>query len=145
MRDPRRITLVSRRTDVPQRHWNAGPQATNHIIFVGAVSVLNFALDHASQDVERIVIDRTATPEEFLELLTSLPTAFIGDVLMIDGHDGSILSTAGRADGRLLYALTPADLKFYLETNHLVMRVGGVTRVAAGTRAAVSPRIAVAA
>ncbi|HSY51532.1 MAG TPA: hypothetical protein VLC46_22205 [Thermoanaerobaculia bacterium] len=120
MHDTRRITLVSRRADQPSRDWNLHPRAANHIIFAGTFSVLSFAVDHVSQDVDRILIDRTATPEEFLDLLTTLPSAFLGDVLLMRDHDGSFLSTAGRAGGRLLYALTPADLQFYLDTLGLV-------------------------
>jgi hypothetical protein len=124
MRDLRRITLVSRRrADAPHREWNICAKAARRIIFVGTFSVLNYALDHVSQDVDRILIDGTATPAEFLELLTTLPSAFLGDVLLMRDKDSSFLSSAGRADGRLLYSLTPADLQFYLETLGLVTRV----------------------
>jgi hypothetical protein len=123
MHDPRRITLVVRGAKAPARPWDTSVKATNHIIFVGAFSMLSFVLDHASQDVDRLLIDGAATPAEFLELLTTLPAVFPGDVLLMRDHDKSFLSTAARADGRLLYALTPADMHFYLETLGLVARV----------------------
>jgi hypothetical protein len=123
MRDPRRITLVVRGAEAPSRPWDASPKAANHIIFVGAFSMLSFVLDHASQDVDRLLIDGTATPAEFLELLTALPATFPGDVLLMRDHENSILSTAGRAEGRLMYSLTRADLQFYLDTLGLVTRV----------------------
>jgi len=123
MRDLRRITLVSRRADQSSREWNVCAQAANRIIFVSTFSVLGFALDHATQDVDRILIDGTARPEEFLNLLTILPAAFLGDVLLMRDRETSYLSAAGRAGGRLLYALTPADLRFYLETHGLVTKV----------------------
>jgi hypothetical protein len=123
MRDLRRITLVSRGANQLPREWNACRQAANRIIFVGTFSVLSFALDHAAQDVDRILIDGTARPEEFLNLLTTLPAAFLGDVLLMRDRDTSYLSSAGRASGRLLYALTPADMQFYLETHGLVTQV----------------------
>jgi hypothetical protein len=122
MRDKRRITLVSRNTYSAPRSWNASADATNRIIFVGAFNVLRYALDHVSHDVERILIDGTATPGEFLELLATLPSAFIGDVMLIRSDNSSFLSTACRADGRLLYSLTPTDLQFYLETQGLATR-----------------------
>jgi len=122
MRDPRRITLVVRGAAAPSRPWDASPKAANHIIFVGAFPMLSFVLDHASQDVERLLIDGTATPAEFLELLATLPSTFLGDVLLVRDNENSFLSTTGRADGRLLYSLTQADLQFYLETLGLVTR-----------------------
>jgi hypothetical protein len=122
MHDPRRITLVVRGAEAPSRAWDASVKAANHIIFVGAFSMLAFVLDHASEDIERLLIDGTATAEEFLNLLTTLPEAFLGDVLLMRDHD-SYLSSTGRAGGRLLHALTPADLRFYLETLGLVPKV----------------------
>ena len=122
MHDPRRITLVVRGAGTPSRHWDASAEAANHIIFVRAFSMLAFVLDHVSQDVERLLIDGTATAEEFLSLLTTLPEAFLGDVLLMRDHD-SYLSSTGRAGGRLLHSLTPADLRFDLETLGLVTKV----------------------
>jgi len=117
----RRITLIARGPAAPARAWDVSSVAANRMIFVGNFPLLRYALDHASHDVDRLLIDETATPAEFLELLSTLPQTFVGDVLLMR-HDTSFLSSAGRAEGRLLYALTPNDLQFYLETNGLVMR-----------------------
>jgi hypothetical protein len=122
MHDARRITLVVRGAEAPSRSWDASNEAANHIIFVGAFSMLSFVLDHASEDVDRLLIDGVATAEEFLDLLASLPHSFLGDVLFMCNGNDSFLSAAGHGDGRLLYALTASDLQFYLEMHGLVAR-----------------------
>jgi hypothetical protein len=118
--DPRRITLLARAAASPKRAWNVSGEAPNHVIFVDAVSMLNFALDRANHDVDRVLIDGTATPAEFLELLCGLPTEFVGDVLYIRGDGNSYLSTVGRGGGRLLYSMNAADVDFYLQTFRLL-------------------------
>jgi hypothetical protein len=67
-----------------------------------------------------VVIDRTASPVEFLELLAHLSDQFTGDVLFIRDGDNAYVSSASRGGGRLLYPLAPSDLRFYLETHGLV-------------------------
>ena len=76
--DPRRITLLARASSSPARAWNVSRKAPNRVIFVDAVSMLNFALDRANHDVDRVLIDGTATSAEYLELLSGLPTEFVG-------------------------------------------------------------------
>jgi hypothetical protein len=122
MRDTRRITLIVRGAESLSRLWDASPKATSRILFVKALSMLSFVLDHRSEDVDRIVIDSAATADEFLDLLSILPKEFLGDVVLLRGGDKSFLSTEGRADGRLLYAMTASDLQFYLETLGLVSK-----------------------
>src|SRR6266702_4113393 len=104
--DPRRITLLARAAASPRRAWNVSGKAPNRVIFVDAVSMVNFALDRANHDVERVLIDGTATPAEFLELLSGMPREFVGDVLYMRGAENSFLSTVGRGGDRLLYSLT---------------------------------------
>jgi hypothetical protein len=120
MRDTRRTTLVVRDTQASSRAWNTSQEAANRVLFVKALSMLGFVLEHRSEDVDRIIVDGVATADEFLDLLASLPKDFLGDVVL--GRDGnkSFLSSASRAEGRLLYSLTPTDLQFYLETFGLV-------------------------
>jgi len=120
MRDTRRTTLVIRGAQSPSRAWDTSNTATNRILFVKALAMLSFVLEHRSEDVDRIIVDGAATADEFLDLLASLPKDFLGDVVL--GRDGnkSFLSSASRAEGRLLYALTATDLQFYLETFGLV-------------------------
>jgi hypothetical protein len=118
--DSRRITLLARAAASPMRAWNVSRKAPNRVIFVDAVSMLNFALDRANQDVDRVLIDGTATPAEYLELLSGLPSDFVGDVLYMRCDENSFLSTAGRGGGRMLYSLNAADVDFYLETFRLL-------------------------
>lgn len=122
MRDTRRTTLVVRGAQPQSRAWDTSNTATNRVLFVKALAMLSFVLDHRSEDVDRIVLDGAATADEFLDLLASLPKEFLGDVVVIRGSDNSFLSTVGRADGRLLHALNATDLQFYLETTGLVTR-----------------------
>lgn len=118
--DPRRITLLARASSSPVRAWNVSGKAPNRVIFVDAVSMLNFALDRANHDVDRVLIDGTATAAEYLELLSGLPLGFVGDVLYMRAEGNSFLSTVGRGGGRLLYSLTPNDVEFYLQTFRLL-------------------------
>jgi hypothetical protein len=123
-RDGRRITLVTRPpARHPDRSWNVTPGATSRIIVVGSFTVLRYALEQSlsgmAQDVERLIIDRTATAAQYLELLASLPAEFLGDVLYVRDDGSAFLSATGRGAGRMIYDLGPNDLHFYLETHDL--------------------------
>ena len=121
MRDTRRITLIARAAAAPVRAWDASARAANRLIFVDSFRILKGALDHASQDVERLFIDGAASEREFLSLLTTLPGDFAGDVLFVnEGY--AYLSTPSRAGGRLLYSMPPDDVRFYLEAQRLVKK-----------------------
>jgi hypothetical protein len=120
MNDSRRITLLARAAASPARPWNTSGRAPNRMIFVDAFSMLAFALDQSNQDVERVLIDGTATAVEYLELLASLPPTFLGDVLYMRGAGHSFLSSVGRGGARVLSTLTAVDLEFYLQTNELL-------------------------
>jgi len=120
MRDTRRTTLVIRGAQTPSRAWDTSNAAANRILFVKALCMLSFVLDHRSEDIDRIILDRAATADEFLELLASLPKEFLGDVVLGRIGDNSFLSSASRAEGRFLYTLMATDLEFYLETLGLV-------------------------
>jgi hypothetical protein len=123
--DSRRITLVTRPSARhADRSWNFASDAASRIIVVGTFTVLRNALEYSmselAHDVERLVIDRTATPAQYLELLASLPDEFAGDVLYAREDGSAFLSASGRGAGRMLYNLSETDLQFYLETHDLV-------------------------
>lgn len=120
LRDLRRITLIARAASAPKRTWDASARAANRLIFVDSFAILRGALDHASADVDRLFIDGAATEGEFLSLLTTLPADFAGDVLFISDEEHAYLSTTGRSGGRLMYAMTPDDVRFYLDAQRLV-------------------------
>jgi hypothetical protein len=122
MRDHRRITLIARAAAAPVRAWDASARAANRIIFVDSFGILKGALDHATADVDRLFIDGAATEGEFLSLLSTLPGEFVGDVLFVGDEEHAYLSTTGRSGGRLLYAMMPDDVQFYLDAQRLVKR-----------------------
>jgi hypothetical protein len=118
--DPRRITLLACNAAAPPHAWNVSSSAPNRMIPVGTFSMLPWALDNAKKDVDRVVIDGTASPVEYLEFLATLPHTFVGDVLYMRAGGNSFLSSTGRGGDRVLYSLSPSDLEFYLLTNLLV-------------------------
>jgi hypothetical protein len=118
----RRITLIN---SVDRRHdWNVARDAQSHIVFAASFIVLRYALEDAmrelEQDVDRVIIDRTATPADFLDLLAHLAEDFLGDVVYVRDDQSGYLSATGRGGRRVLYALEANDLRFYLETHGLV-------------------------
>ena len=118
MTDHRRITLIARNPRKVQRDWDLTNPAGSHLVFVDSLKFLPYALDQ-EHDVERVIIDGAASASQFLEFLSTLPAEFAGDVLSIGDEGKSFLSSVGRGDGRLLYALTDTDLAFYLQVNSL--------------------------
>lgn len=105
--------------------WDETENGGSRLIFVDSLSFLPYALDRGinelGHDVDRLIIDRTGTAVQFLELLSSLPDEFFGDVLFVRGDGAGFLSSAGRGSGgRMLYELKPADIDFYLMTHTLV-------------------------
>lgn len=120
--DGRRITLLVRGGEAPDRAWNCGDSAPQRLVFVGALTVLRYALaaggEALTHDVGRVVIDHAATAAEFLDLLANLPAEFAGDALLIS-ETHAFLSATGRGGDRVLYTLTTRDVDFYLEANGL--------------------------
>ena len=118
----RRITLVNSLDDA--RAWNVGDDAPSRIIFGSFFRVIRHTFNGENpdfgEDIERVIIDRTATDGDFLELLAHLSDNFAGDVIFIRDGDNAYVSAVGRGGGRVLYAMRPADLRFYLETHGLV-------------------------
>ena len=124
--ETRRITLVTRPTTRhSERPWNFSNEAQSRVIVVGSFTVLRYALEGSmsemAHDVERLVVDRTASPSQYLELLASLPDEFVGDVVYIRDDESAFLSAAGRGAGRVIYTLSQHDLSFYLATHDLVL------------------------
>ena len=121
-RDDRRITLITRSKNAPDRAWLTGPESPRRLIFVGSFGVIPYALargvEELGEDIDSIVIDGAATASEYLHLLSTLPPAYAGDVVLI-GDDSAFISATGRGGDRVLYALRPDDVQFYLETKLL--------------------------
>lgn len=117
----RRITLVN---SIDRTCWNAAANTPSRIVFAASLKILSYALEGAirelKQDIERVIVDRTATPAEFLDILAHLPEKFTGDVLYARDKEPAYLSAIGRGGDRVLYALNAHDLGFYLETHGLM-------------------------
>ncbi|HEX7150953.1 MAG TPA: hypothetical protein VF618_05655 [Thermoanaerobaculia bacterium] len=122
--DARRVTLVARSRSTPDRDWDDSHSSATRTIFVDSFAVLKYAIRTGivdmEIDIERVVVDRAATPADFLELLSALPHEFSGDVILISENDGAFLSATGRGGDRVLYSLAPKDVRFYLEAHGLV-------------------------
>ena len=84
------------------------------ILYVDSLARMREAV--AAHDVERILIDRCASADEYLQLLASLPHEVAGDVMLVRKDGGAFLSSVGRGGDRVMYALSPTDLAFYLQT-----------------------------
>jgi len=122
--DNRRISLIARHPGMPERPWNESKSGGSRLIFIDSLSFLPFALDRGinelGQDVDRLIIDRTGTAVQYLELIASLPHEFLGDVLFVRGDGAGFLSSLGRGGDRVLYSLGKYDIDFYLETHGLL-------------------------
>ena len=105
---------------------NNGPDWTSaSVVHVETVQMMHIAL--GTEDVERIILDRSISSDEFLHVLASLPSAVAGDIVLIRPNGGGFLSAIGRGGDRVLYAFARHDLEFYLETHGLS---GGLTHFA---------------
>ena len=119
-----RITLIAREATRPDVDWNYARCRSQRVAFLDSVNALRFALGAAlydvGLDVERIIVDRAADADQFLDLLAAMPGEFNGDVLLLREDGGGFLSATGRGGDRVLYALRQYDVRFYLETHELV-------------------------
>jgi hypothetical protein len=119
-----RITLIARKPTTPNTDWNHARSSSMRVAFLDSVNALKFALgvavSDAALDIERVVIDRAGSADDFLDLLAALPEEFNGDVLMIGDDGNAFLSATGRGGDRILYSLASRDVRFYLETHDLV-------------------------
>jgi len=124
-RPEQRITLILADQSNPAIDWNYGRPAALQIAFPASVEALRQTIRRAARDdggldVERIVIDRMGTAQDFLDCLTAVPTRFLGDVVFIARDGSAYLSAMARGDGRILHRLGRQDLRFYLEMHELV-------------------------
>ena len=109
-RSDERLTLVV--TKKSQFSWER-----SNVLFVDSIARMHATL--GALDVERIILDRCATADEFLHLLARLPEDIAGDVLCVRPDGGAYLSAMSRGGDRVLYVLSTADIDFYRETNGL--------------------------
>lgn len=119
-----RVTLIAREQSKPDVDWNYARCRAQRVAFLDSIAALKFALGAALTDVgldiERVIVDRAGTADEFLDLLATMPLEFNGDVLLVRDDGGGFMSAAGRGGDRVMYALSPYDVRFYLETQDMV-------------------------
>lgn len=117
-----RVTLVAHAANNSSLDWNWG--APSPLAFIESIealeSVLSISYSDHRIDIGRAIIDRAGDATQFLDLLTTLPAGFSGDVLLIREDGGAVMSSAARGGNRVLYSLSPLDVRFYLETYDLV-------------------------
>jgi len=110
----RRITLVN--SIGRSRDWCLGDDAPSRIVFGSFFKIIrhtfNGEIHELGEDIERVIIDRTASAAEFLELLAHLADDFVFNVILIHDGETAYLSASGRGGGRLLYALRGEDVRF---------------------------------
>lgn len=119
----RRLTIIARDVRKPDMDWSGAPDAGEVVAFIDSTTALRTALMAGVElglDIGRIIVDRAGTPDQFLELLATLPVEFTGDALFIRDDGTGVMSAAGRGDGRVVYSLQSVDVRFYLETCDLV-------------------------
>lgn len=124
MKQDHRITLISGHPLFRARHWDRRKCADGGLMLLQSFAVLRDViagfLGKGDADVERIILDRSSSSSDYLSLLAELPIEFAGDVLMIRDDESGFLSSMGRGGDRILYALCPSDIQFYLETQRLI-------------------------
>ena len=120
-----RVTIVARDKGKPAMDWISSSASRESVAFVASVRALRFALaaavTEAGLDISRVIVDRTGSGDEFLDLLTALPREFAGDVLLVRDDGTGVMSATGRGGDRMLYALMAHDVRFYLEAHELVL------------------------
>ena len=124
MNETRRITIVAQGHGTPDRDWVRLTSPHTRIVMIESMTVLGYTLRHAVSvielDIQRVILDRTFSAAEYLDLLAKLPKELSADVMLIHADDTGYLSTAGRSGDRTLHALRAEDVRFYLEANQLV-------------------------
>jgi len=131
-KDQRRITLITFDKQSSERSWRSPDAAKSRVVFLDSFRLLQSTIEsplvHSDSDVERIVLDRCCGEADYLSLMAKLPHQFTGDVLLIRSDSTGFLSATGRGGDRILYALSPEDVEFYLETVRLVERTEVIER-----------------
>jgi hypothetical protein len=119
-----RITYIARKSTKPEPDWRRTESAEHRIVFTDSIPTVDFLLRRGMRemnlDVERFILDRVASNADFLRILSAIPEELQCDVIQIAEDGSGFLSAAGRRGGRVLYALSSGDVRFYLEAHDLV-------------------------
>ena len=112
------ITLLTSRPAWKGISWQRGPQIRRVDTLdqiVRAMATVNIA----AASIARIVIEEAIEGVSFLNLITSLPPDFLGDVLLIAGLGRAFLSSHLEGGARMLYLLDHEQLGRYLDLYRL--------------------------
>ena len=119
-----RLTIIACDPARNSLEWNDELRDGRRMVFLDGAACMQLSLRAALAepmlDTERVVLDGVAPAETFLEMLAALPPHFNGDMLRIDKRGAGFLSATGRGGDRVLYALEPDDVHFYLTTHELL-------------------------
>jgi hypothetical protein len=118
-----RLTFIARDNHKPDMDWNYRSCKQAKVAFTQSTASLRYALSAGTEmgfDIGRVIVDRAGRGDDFLDLLTELPSEYTGDALFIRDDGSGVLSAAGRCGDRTLHALTVHDVRFYLEAHDLV-------------------------
>ena len=122
--DTRRITIINRDPRTAERDWDLSSNASSRLLMLESFTVLRYTLSaHVIDldiDVDRVILDKAVSPAEYLSLLASLPSTFNADIVLICEDETTFISSKCPGGDRVLYQLSPDDLRFYLEANGLV-------------------------
>lgn len=123
-----RVTLLLEGNS-SSRDWAAISERRN-IVRVPNFAMLEEALDSGPRPSESefaaVVLDRSVTAAQFLEILSSLPTDFRSDVFAFNDDGTGFLSAVTPNEGRVLCRLSSEEIDF-----HMTVRFGARTRTAA--------------
>jgi len=121
--DTRRITLIARSAATADRTWRLPANSDKRLMVISPPKGLRHTLVNwvlkSDYDVERVIIDRAVTHAGFLELLSTVPDEYVGDLLMIDDNHRGYLSSACHGGDRVLYRLSEEDVQFYFNTHQV--------------------------
>lgn len=111
------ITLLKSRPSWKGIRWQRGPMI-RRVDSVDQIVKAMAGVATAAASVARIIIEEAIEGTAFVNLITSLPSEFRGDVLFINAADRAFLSRA--ADGtRVLYHLEDNDVERYADAHGL--------------------------
>lgn len=116
-----KTTLILTNEPFANIDWRNAEAVDSRLITVHSLDLLLHSIYSAQRDfhvhVARVILDGSVTAGQWLELLTSIPLEFSGDMLWIDSYGGGYLSASGRSGDRALYRITAEDIPFYLEAS----------------------------
>lgn len=111
-----RISAIVGGSTGPVTDWDSSAA----VAFFGSISEVMRGVEAPELDIARIIIEGGNSTLEFLHLLSRIGSSCLADILWICESGSGFLSATGRGGDRILFALPPDQVRFYLEINALV-------------------------